>query len=266
MIGCEIYGGLGNQLFQIATTIAYALDHGQEFSFEAYDSYGKRSAYWSTLFITLHPYLVMSYKDDMVVYKEPFFMYHPLPAPVGSIKLDGYFQSYRYIDRHMPRIREMMAIDRHVEYLPDDLDYPHYVSLHFRLGDYKHQQDYHPVMTTEYYRGALDRIIRQTGLTRVLYFCEDEDHDEVLASIGALTALFPEVGFTRAPNPSDWMQMLMMSRCAHNIIANSSFSWWGAYLNMNPDRIVCYPGTWFGPLMAHCDTRDMYPPSWTRIP
>ncbi|MFM8313149.1 MAG: alpha-1,2-fucosyltransferase [Deltaproteobacteria bacterium] len=58
--------------------------------------------------------------------------------------------------------------------------------------------------------------------------------------------------------------MLLMSVCKDNIIANSSFSWWGAYFNSNPNKIVTYPSKWFGPIAGH-DTRDLCPPEWNKI-
>jgi hypothetical protein len=63
----------------------------------------------------------------------------------------------------------------------------------------------------------------------------------------------------------DWEQMLLMSLCNHNIIANSTFSWWGAYLNDNPGKIVCYPEHWFMPEVKK-DVTDLFEEDWIKIP
>ena len=103
-------------------------------------------------------------------------------------------------------------------------------------------------------------------LNKVLYFCEDDDIETVNQTVNALRNDFPSLVFVRAdPKLTDWEQMLLMSSCSHNIIANSSFSWWGANLNENMDRIVCCPNTWFGPAMRHNDVSDMIPHEWNVI-
>lgn len=72
--------------------------------------------------------------------------------------------------------------------------------------------------------------------------------------------------FLEAPcGLEDWEEMLLMNCCKDNIIANSSFSWWGAYLNDNINKIVCYPSVWFGPAAGHMDTKDLCPDSWNKI-
>jgi hypothetical protein len=89
--------------------------------------------------------------------------------------------------------------------------------------------------------------------------------EDVNISIEKLMNKFKNIIFVRANNDlSDWEQMLLMSLCQHNIIANSTFSWWGAYFNENPEKKVCYPSLWYGE-KANIDTTNMFPSSWIKI-
>ena len=139
--------------------------------------------------------------------------------------------------------------------------------MHFRLGDYKKLADFHPIATPKYYENALNHFNKKFPETNfsILYFCEDADVIEVQETIKNLENIFPNYKFTRGTNTlSDWQQMLYMSLCRHNIIANSSFSWWGAYFNANANKIVCYPSVWFGST-ANIDTRDLCPQEWVKM-
>ena len=99
----------------------------------------------------------------------------------------------------------------------------------------------------------------------MLYFCEDADLPQVIDIIKQLKEVYPLVEFIRAPSDlEDWQQLLMMSCCQHNIIANSTFSWWGAYFNSNPEKIVCSPAEWFGPKID-IKMEDLLPEEWTTI-
>lgn len=140
------------------------------------------------------------------------------------------------------------------------------ISLHFRLGDYKKIQQFHPIMTSEYYKKAINYFkIRGQLKSNILYFCEEEDLEDVNETINKLKIEFPALNFIRASNDlSDWEQMILMSCCRDNIIANSSFSWWGAHFNMNPYKIVCYPAVWFGEAAGH-NTKDLFPIEWNKI-
>ena len=121
-------------------------------------------------------------------------------------------------------------------------------------------------MPISYYVNALSKL---TGLdkdiSKVVYFYEKNDQEHIDNAIKKLSEEFPTIVFESCDHSlADWEQMLCMSTCKHNIIANSSFSWWGAYLNTNTDKIVCYPDIWFGPDASH-DTRDLCPSGWVSV-
>lgn len=81
-----------------------------------------------------------------------------------------------------------------------------------------------------------------------------------------MKGVFPVLVFEKASDEiEDWEQMLVMSSCEHNIIANSSFSWFGAYFNMNKEKIICYPDTWFCGSGSNISTDDLFPPLWKKI-
>ena len=147
-------------------------------------------------------------------------------------------------------------------------NYNDLISMHFRLGDYVNKQNYHPVMEIEYYKKSIQHIIDTTKKQnlKILYFCEKEDIQQVNVVIEQLHVLFTECKFIRVNNNiEDWEQMIMMSLCQHNIIANSTFSWWGAYFNTNSNKIVCYPEVWFGPALYKSSVKDLCPNSWCKI-
>ena len=281
MITCNIMGGLGNQLFQIFTTISYAIQTRNVFYFYESEFTGgvgitiKRDTYWDNLLSKLKPFLRKEFPPLKIIQEKIFtFNQIPLTNMIGKdICLHGYFQSYKYFQSTYKTIYRLLNIDNHkknVKKLLKDLnisiDFENTVSIHFRLGDYKTLQDSHPLMTDDYYKKALEYIFIHTkNVTNVLFFCEDEDIEEITIRIHNLQLLFPHVEFNRASNNlKDWEQLLLMSCCKYNIIANSSFSWWAAYLNSNEDKIICYPSTWFGPSINH-DTKDLCPEEWIKI-
>lgn len=278
MITCNLMGGLGNQLFQIFTTISCAINTRQKFAFIDIDKLGSgqttiRPTYWDNFLSKLKIFTTKMF-PKMLVVKENGFRYNPLNLLQGqNICLHGYFQSYKYFANNYQVICRMIGIEeikqRVVSTANLNQDYlDTTISIHFRLGDYKKIQHYHPIMKLEYYANALSLITNisdETEIKNVLYFCEEEDILDVSEIINKVKNHYPNFTFIKASNSlSDWEQMILMSCCKHNIIANSSFSWWAAYFNTNPDKIVCYPALWFGEVAGN-DTRDLCPNEWHKI-
>jgi hypothetical protein len=271
-------GGLGNQLFQIFTTIAYSMKNGVSFRFLDNKTLGggnctMRHTYWDTFLYRMKPFLTQVF-PPLVQINENGFKYNDLDMSVlannQNACLFGYFQSYKYFEQYSKTIIMLTGIEEFRTTLFKKYKYENFISIHFRLGDYKKVQWVHPIATCDYYKCSLSYILeaqnQQTPTPNmVMYFCEDDDIDQVKQTIDALQLDFPQLAFERADTSlADWEQMLLMSCCRHNIIANSSYSWWAAYLNTNPDKIVCYPSAWFGPSIGH-DTSDLCPPEWKQI-
>ncbi len=254
MITCELIGGLGNQLFQIYTTIAYSIDSAVPFKLPLNPILGNRHTYWDSFFKSATPFLVHNLPQN--IYHEPAFAYCPLPSYRCSVTLSGYFQSYKYFMKHKETITKLLGIRQQQELIPLQDS----ISMHFRRGDYKKIPDYHPLLGVDYYTAALQQLETQTQCKDVLYFCEDEDIDDVQNIIRQLPQNFT---YRRCDASEDYLQLLWMSRCKYNIIANSTFSWWGAYLG-RAERVL-YPKVWFGMMLQQHDIRDLCPPDWVGI-
>ena len=279
MITCNLMGGLGNQLFQIFATISYAIKSKNKFVFLSQETLGGgsttiRYTFWNTFFSNLKTFLV---KDLPVVrvMKETGFVYNELRVSEminQNIMLYGYFQSYKYFQSNYSTICRLIGLSKMKVALLEKLNIENHelndtVSMHFRIGDYKKIQDYHPLATYEYYERALGFIqnLKKDINFEIQYFCEDVDIEDVLLIINKLVIQFPSYKFVRGEKTlKDWEQMLLMSCCRHNIIANSSFSWWSAYFNFYTDKIVCYPSVWFGS-KTNNDMSDLCPPEWNKI-
>jgi hypothetical protein len=279
MITCNLMGGLGNQIFQIFATISYAIKSKNEFKFINVSTLGGgsttiRNTFWNSFFNTLQPFLIDNISHPIHIIREKAYTFNELSVNemIGrDCIIYGYFQSYKYFHENYQMICHIIGIAKMKEDIIQKLNLNNEylkscVSMHFRLGDYKKLQDYHPLATYDYYKNSLN-FIKNKSIEPydILYFCEDNDIDDVMLKINSLEKEFPEYKFIRGDNTlEDWEQMLFMSCCHHNIIANSSFSWWGAYFNTWNDKIVCYPSVWFG-YMSKNNTKDLCPPEWNKI-
>ena len=287
MITCVLMGGLGNQLFQIFTTMAVSIELKDKFMFPNNLYGGTRTlTYWDTLLKELKSSIMTIPLNSlkMPIYKEAGFKYNKIQLSSnmvkknGGIVLYGYYQSYKYFENKYEKIAKYIKLDeqrkivRETYFADNNIDT---ISLHFRMGDYKKLPDYHPITDTDYYIKSIGFILNKIKYSddtnrrvTILYFNEKEDAADVLTKIELIKKEYPFVEFKCADSDSqmeDWQQLLLMSCCQHNIIVNSTFSWWGAYFNNNPQKIVCYPKEWFGVNLKSHDISDMCPGSWYKI-
>lgn len=316
MITSFICGGLGNQLFQLVTTIAYALRNNKNFWFLYVEKYlsnaCERKSYWKTFFSSLEkdiyetpPVFIENIKGFN--YIEKGFEYANIPNINNSnICLNGYFQSYKYFLDEFEIINKMLEIEKKRNIIIERFkkqnenillfDFSKCVSIHFRMGDYKKYPLIHPICTEKYYINSLDFICEKSksnDISFVLYFHEnqlDEPEDIIAVHkiINTLEKKHPNILFIEVDNSGycDWEQMILMSCCSNNIISNSTFSWWGAFINwfflnrstiinkdnstllwlldLNNEKTIIYPDKWFG-IGSNKKTDDLFPQNWVKI-
>ena len=245
MITSFIQGGLGNQLFQIAA--GFSLAKKLEVDFILHDGQhhlpkqGSRIETYKTNILKNIRFSDLSQHPF-----KPFIWelakFNPIPQ-IDNQLLIGYFQSEKYFEDHIEDIKKLFALPKVT--LP-----PNSVSLHVRRGDYLSSPDIHPTLTSDYYYKALDLI---GDYSNIYVFTDSEIPPDLKLDNMIVVS-----------KNSDYDDLIMMSSCEHNIIANSTFSWWAAYLNSNQDKKIIAPKTWFGPKVAH-DWQDIYCKGWEVI-
>lgn len=258
----NILGGLGNQLFPLFTTISFSLDNDLDYKIVLTED--RRKSYFDT---PLYKGILKNKCDQINSreYHEPFHHYLQIPKNLKDIKLCGYFQSWKYFHHNREKILEILdfknlrsnTYEKYKDYLDND------IVLHFRLGDYKHLQKFHHVCKDNYYLKALSHFDKKS---KVLYFFEEEDREIVTKRIKIYQEKFPEMSFQPIDTSIvDWEQMIIMTGIKNNIIANSTFSWWGAYLSDLEDKKIIYPSVWFGPALRRKRVDDLFFDSWIKI-
>jgi hypothetical protein len=258
VISCYLQGGLGNQMFQVATTLATAKEYGYYpvFNFEKmclstckiHSIDGGNKYYKENIFSKLN------YSEEIEIskiYYEPSFNYRKIPRQ-DNVALHGYFQSEKYFKNHQKLIRETFdvrdeeIINTAYDKLMIDIDT---VSIHVRRNDYLKLKDHHPMCPISYYKKASQIFNNSLFLvfSDDIAWCKQQFH------------FLSKVKYIE--NLTSVQSLLLMSRCDHNIIANSSFSWWAAWLNKNKEKKVIAPINWFGPRVSH-DISDLLPKEW----
>ncbi len=256
-VTAELMGQLGNQLFIIAATVSLALDHGAT---PIFPDLTRNKMYdiplnYERLFHSLPALLP---KSVSFIYKEPRFSYQAIPYR-PNMKLSGYFQSEKYFSNHKQEILELFAPPVDVTaYLSlhygDILEHPMTVSVHVRFYHEDPTGQAHPTCRRDYFEKAME------------YFPNDAlfvvFSNQMKECKNLLSAIPKNLRFIEGED--HFCDLYLMSLCKHAIIANSSFSWWGAYLNRNPAKQVIAPKLWFNPRYL-TDTGDLLPEGWIQI-
>lgn len=183
-----------------------------------------------------------------------------------SLILSGYWQSEKYFKSIECLVREKFVfrnIDNKTKALASEISSLNSVSLHIRRGDYLGHSLYSGVCTEEYYRNSVECLKLQIDSKQDLkFFVFSDEKDFATQFVNKLNV--PAAIIERNTGIDSYKDMYLMSHCKHNIIANSSFSWWGAWLNKNPDKIIIAPKKWFGS-SSDDKYKDILPENWIKI-
>lgn len=282
-VSCNICGGMGNQLFQIAATLDYANKYNKKAIFkdvvQLYNQHGfERKTQWETLFSgKLNVLAENEYnKIHFNTYNEIINnVYNELPRIKGNVLLNGYFQALGYISKNTRLQMQNLiyssednmykAYDLYNEikkFFDNDND-DDYVSIHVRRGDYVYIQNFHNILDMDYYINAYNIVCNNSLLSggtkkkNIVLFTDDVDW-----CINNFKMGDNKIYYVNTNNLC--IDLILMSFIKHNILANSSFSWWASYISNFDDKIVVAPKTWFG-RDGPRQWKDMYHPSWIVI-
>jgi len=241
-------GKLGNCLFQIATTESHAIKMNTTSGYPLwiYQKYFEYKLHVANEFPTRDYYE----PDD--------FSYRPIPM-VDDINLCGYFQSYKYFEDNKSHILKIFRVNNEIEerisrgfkFIEDTET----CSIHVRRGDYLNMPEYHPFLGIEYYKNAIDLFDNN-----MLFVVFSDDINWCKENFGKINRRFVYIDYNNQP-----IELHIMKLCKNHIIANSSFSWWGAYLCENHNQTVIAPKKWFGVAYNKYTTKDLLPPLWRQI-
>lgn len=234
------YGRLGNMYFQMAATIGVAQAHNDDYRFPDQSFFTKINLSGKAICGPIN--------NSVPTYHEPNFSYSKINKNQPLLNLHGYFQSEKYFEHCKDEVRRVLTPKTHY-------DHNGITAIHVRRTDYldpRHKDCYHILTRENYYDKAMEIVPGP-------YLIFSDDIDWCRKNFTG-----HEFSFSETQDPiTDLAKMLA---CDKFIIANSSFSWWGAWLSTTPGKQVVAPGKWFGPKLAPThDTKDLIPDKWIKI-
>ena len=179
--------------------------------------------------------------------------------------IDGFWQSEKYFLPVAQILREDLKLNTpitgYLKSIADQIQSSNSVAVHVRRGDYVSNPTttaYHGVCSSQWYKNAAAQMINKVDNPTFFVFSDDYEWAK-----NNLNLHSPTVFIQPSPDGQECIDMHVMSLCQHNIIANSSFSWWAAWLNANPNKIVIAPQNWF--VAGPKQTNDLIPAQWLRM-
>lgn len=257
------YGRLGNQMFQYASLRGIAANRGFDFCIPPPDVFGvndpnvknSKSNIHNTFDISL---VKQGMLNNPMVQESCFeFDQNLFDTCDDNVDLLGYFQSEKYFIHIEDDIRKDFSFHQDIineceEFIKTEICDNNLISLHIRRGDYLNLTSHHPIPSLDYYQYCLDKLPD----VPVLIFSDDVDWCME-------QKLFENDRFFISNTNSEKQDMCLMSMCSYHIIANSSFSWWGAWLSKS--KKVFAPKDWFGHSLMHFNTKDLYVNGWELV-
>lgn len=284
----RLNGGLGNQMFQYAFGRTLAARMNARFFIEtgmlendrlrSYALSGfrisaatmdpaelKREILWPDRLLRRLRWLP-SLPGRLRYLAEKSFVFDPEAAATShSVCADGYWQSPRYFEAQAAILRQEFQLAAPMTAVRQEtakrIVAANAVSVHVRRGDYvanPHTLAFHGLCPPSWYVAAMQQIEQHVDQPYFFVFSDDPAW-----SRENIRSDWPVHFIETQPDGRDFEDMHLISLCQHHIIANSSFSWWGAWLNQKPGKRVIAPAKWFN--QATHDTRDLLPPEWQRL-
>lgn len=285
MIIIKIMGGLGNQMFQYAYAKALhvkgydvKLDHSFIQKQPVHNGFGLKH-YRIDLDTASNDNLKNFYSNGFLYkflnrfnfarshyLKEKTLPFSPaLATPKENVYVEGYFQTERYFESIRTVLLEQFQpaepFSAYIQTIKNSIEnMPFTISLHVRRGDYLNAAalSYHGLCTLQYYQKAMQYF--KSNYQNITYVVFSDDIAWVQENMSIDNAIY-----IRDEGQGPHEDIYLMSLCQHNIIANSSFSWWGAWLNQNPNKIVIAPKQWFADAKMQAQSDDIVPKCWIRL-
>lgn len=248
MVMIQIDGGIGNQFFQYAVGRSLAIEKNTSLVLDLSLLNMRAHRDFSLGQLSIDVAAIRSARDDWTFYERLCYRfarkkdlgrgYQENFSTYGKhTVLSGFWQSNKYFKRHDDIIRSDLSSKKIDKKLQDlGINFSNYISVHFRRGDYL-QKSYFRNLDMDYYKHAIDLARSKSGLKRLIVFSDDPvwvkekfQHEDLLFAANLQLSAVEE--------------LFLMSKCAVNVIANSTFSWWAAYLNRGRDAIVVAPQKW----------------------